>query len=171
MRCALFHKELPTFETIRIFGARFPQFEFSAIEAFITMAGLFESTSQAMDAHFARHELSRGRFFILMLLLRTPDGTSPANLSKSCGISRATVTGLLDTLEAADLIVREPTPEDRRALNIRITDKGRHKMDAMLPDHYQRISGLMRGLNEDERALFVRFLGKVADGLPSLKNP
>jgi DNA-binding MarR family transcriptional regulator len=165
-------KERPSFETIRMYGARFPEFDFSAIESFISMARLSDEVSQALDAHFSRHDLSRGRFFLLVLLLRSGDaGVSPANLAEGCGVTRATVTGLLDTLEASGLIAREAAPEDRRALVVKLTAAGKAKLDAVLPDHFKRISRLMQGLTEDERRTFVSLLAKISLGIDALKNP
>ena len=48
-----------------------------------------------------------------------------SELAEHASVSRATVTGLLDTLEKAGLIARTPDARDRRASCVRITDKGR----------------------------------------------
>jgi DNA-binding MarR family transcriptional regulator len=39
--------------------------------------------------------------------------------------SRATITGIIDTLERKGLVERKPNPEDRRSLLATLTDKGR----------------------------------------------
>src|SRR5206468_2708781 len=91
----------PTFQTIRDFAKQFPEFDFSTLETCVYLIQLGRMTMEAMDAHFARHDLSKGRFQILVNLKRQGGALSPAELSTACGVTRATVTGLLDTLEHA----------------------------------------------------------------------
>ena len=49
----------------------------------------------------APHSLSEGRFVLLFLLDAAPGGLAPNALAERAGVTRATVTGLLDGLERA----------------------------------------------------------------------
>jgi DNA-binding MarR family transcriptional regulator len=117
-----------------------------------------------------------GRFIVLIRLLTTEEaeggrGLTPAELAESSSVSRATMTGLLDTLEKDDLISREDHPEDRRMYTVHLTPKARKLLDGMLPDHYRRIAGLMAPLSQAERATLRELLNKVASGIPALRDP
>ena len=165
-------KELPNFETMRLDGQRFAQFDASAIEAFVTLLFISGNLEIAFDAHLQRHNLSKGRFMILILLNRAKTAPmSPAGLADCCGVTRATVTGLLDTLETAGYVKREPDPVDRRGLVVRLTPTGKQQLDDLFPEHYARISKVMSHLDEAERDQLVGLLKKVADNIPAMRDP
>ena len=132
---------------------------------------LRQRLSEAMDAHFARHNLSKGRFQILMHLKRKEGPLSPAELAENCGVTRATVTGLVDTLEHAGLVERVQDSADRRSVQVRLTPAGDAHLDQMLPDHYRRLEGVMAGLTKDELKVFVELLGKIETGIPAVREP
>eukprot|EP01034_Spumella_vulgaris_P017990 gene17990-22966_t len=50
-------------------------------------------------ARLAPHNLSEGKFVLLFLLHQMAEGLSPHELADRAGVTRATVTGLLDGLE------------------------------------------------------------------------
>lgn len=167
---------VPRFERLQRLARRFPQMDMSAIETCIAMLHLGHDLSGAYEAHLARHGLSMGRFIVLIRLFSLEDsedgrGLSPAELAESSGVSRATMTGLMDTLEKDGLISRQDHPEDRRMYTVHLTPKARRLLEGMLPDHYRRISGLMAPLSEAERATLRELLAKVASGIPTLRDP
>ncbi len=63
-------------------------------------------------------------YFYIRTLLEE-DGISQVELSERVGMERATVTVVLDTLEALGIVVREAHPSDRRKTNVFLTPKGR----------------------------------------------
>ncbi len=166
------NREQRNFETLRYLAAKFPSLDFTSIEAYVYLSRVTSDLSVAQDAHFARYDLSKGRFMILIMLMRcTEDGASPADLAEACGVTRATVTGLLDTLEAAGLISREQKEGDRRGLTIRLTERGNTVLNDMLPEHYRRVSSLMSGLTRDEALQLSALLGKVLQNIGELRDP
>ncbi|MDO4724838.1 MAG: MarR family transcriptional regulator [Comamonadaceae bacterium] len=114
-------------------------------------------------ARLAPHGLSEGRF-VLLFLLDAAEGAAlaPNALAEQAGISRATVTGLLDGLERAGLIERQPDAHDRRALRIVLTPKGRRTARKVTTQHSQWIAQLFAALSSAERGQLQRLLGKVA---------
>ena len=84
-------------ETIKFVARKFPELDGACIQACVHLLRLSNELSEAFDAHFARHDLSRGRFRVLINLMRSEGaGLSPAELADCCGVTRATVTGLLE---------------------------------------------------------------------------
>ena len=63
--------------------------------------------------------------FSLLAFLWIEDGLSQTSLSQKTQVDRTTIGGLIDRLEKLGLVERLPTPEDRRAYRICLTDKGR----------------------------------------------
>lgn len=124
------------------------------------------SLASAIDrdcaALLAPHGLSEGRFVLLFLLDAAADGLAPAALAQQAGVSRATVTGLLDGLEREGLVARHADASDRRALCIRLTPRGREVAQAVVARHGRWIAGLFGTLDAAERAQLARLLDKVA---------
>lgn len=118
----------------------------------------------------APHGLSEGRFVILFLLDTTSEGLAPNELAERAGVTRATVTGLLDGLEREALIERQPADNDRRALRIRLTDKGRQTAKRVFDGHSIWIASLFGNLSTTEREQLSILLNKVAINLDSTKK-
>lgn len=57
--------------------------------------------------------------------LHDGDRITSGELGKKSDLDSATLTGILDRLEAAGLIARKGDPNDRRAIQIHLTEKGR----------------------------------------------
>lgn len=92
----------------------------------------------------------------------------PLDFAELAGVTRATVTGLLDGLEREGLVKRSPHPVDRRMIMIHLTAKGRQLLSQMLPDHFCRTAGLMANLTAPEKQRLIELLAKVQAGTPTM---
>jgi MarR family transcriptional regulator, negative regulator of the multidrug operon emrRAB len=113
----------------------------------------------------APHGLSEGRFVLLFLLDAAADGLSPKTLAEQAGVTRATVTGLLDGLERDGMIERHSADNDRRALCIRLTSKGKRVGKTVFEQHGRWIAGLFGNLSQSERKQLSTLLIKVGANL------
>lgn len=134
-----------------------------------------DEVTRVMDAHFADHSITHGRFIVLMLLMEKKDTgcprpTTPAELADLASVSRATITGLLDSLERDGFVRREPDPTDRRQMSVHLTLKGQGFVHGILPDHFRIMNSLMAPLSENERKTLVRLLGKIVESASSQVN-
>ncbi|WP_309242986.1 MarR family winged helix-turn-helix transcriptional regulator [Hyalangium versicolor] len=165
----------PRYERMQRLAQRFPDLDASAIETCLAMLRTSQELREAYDSHFTRHGLSQGRFVVLIHLLYAEDATSgglsPAELADSSECTRATMTGLLDTLEDSGFISRQDHPEDRRMYTVHLTPKAHAFLQEMLPDHFRRISALMTPLSQSERDTLQELLKKVSSGIPALRDP
>ncbi|WP_175691237.1 MarR family winged helix-turn-helix transcriptional regulator [Burkholderia anthina] len=110
----------------------------------------------------APHGLSEGRFVILFLLDAAGDGLAPNVLAEQAGVTRATVTGLLDGLEKDALIERTADLTDRRALLIRLTRQGKRLATKIFDQHSRWIGSLFANLTSKERQQLAALLAKVS---------
>ncbi len=165
-------RDLPRYEMLQEKAKRYPELDAHAVEATLVLLRVASDVFEGMGAHLARHDVSQGRFMVLVLLDRAPvgEGALPSEIAQQLGVTRATVTGLLDGLEKETLISRKMHPEDRRAFCIELTPKGREFLATMLPEHYRRIAGLMAHLNQTEQRQLVTLLSKVAHGQNALHD-
>jgi len=105
-------------------------------------------------------------------LNRTPDQPlNPADIARRSGVTRATMTGLLQGLEHDGLVEREGSAQDKRMFLVRLTKRGRKYVDEVLPELFRRIKELMNGLSDQERKLFLSLLEKVGTRLPAMAAP
>jgi len=70
-----------------------------------------------------RVHLTPPQYFTLSLLW-AQDGRALKELAQALACSRATMTGVIDTLEKKKLVERRPNPLDRRSLLVCLTEAG-----------------------------------------------
>lgn len=160
-------KDLPRYECLLAAAQKFPDLDPSACEAFLYLLRAGDQAFKATDEHLAQHQISHGRFTVLMLLLdkseNCPHPHTPAELAEMANVTRATMTGLVDTLERDGLVTRTPDPNDRRMMSVSLTAHGQARLEEILPGHFKRMSALMSTLDESERKTLVRLLSKVLE--------
>lgn len=163
-------KQQPRYECFVEATKEFPALEPDAMFAFTTLLHAHDLLWKEMSAHFAAHGITQGRFMVLLMLLEKegdgcPTVHAPAQIAEQLQITRASVTGLLDSLEKNAFIRREPDPRDRRMVAVYLSQKGQAFLDQFLPPHFKLISQLMQGLDATERQTLIRLLQKLVAGL------
>lgn len=175
-------KDLPRYECLLEAAREFPELDPTAAEAYLHLLRTADDVFALSEIRLAAHGISQGRFGVLMLLWRSseprcgdvpitqgpPGPRTPAELADAAGVTRATMTGLIDTLERDGYVVREPDPSDRRMLLVRLTRKAENFLARFLPVHFRGASEVMGALTESERKTLVRLLGKIQHHVSSL---
>lgn len=156
-------------QTLLKFADRYPELDIAAVETCLTFLNATAEVQNALEAHFARQGLSMGKFTLLMQLLQAGEfGLSPSEAADRTGVSRATITGLLDGLEREDWVARHSDTRDRRMLRVQLTENGKQKLLAMLPDHFCRTTNLMANLSASEKKTFTKLLKKLQAGTSAM---
>ena len=110
---------------------------------------------------------------VLAAAARGERGTQLA-LAQQLGIDRTVMTYLLDDIERAGLVERQPDPADRRARRVVVTDRG-HELVAHLQQRLRLAEDhVLTGLSDGEREQFrglLRRLATHADARDHLANP
>lgn len=119
----------------------------------------------AFGAEFARHGISPGRYALLMELYQTPTGLAPSELAARIGVTRATVTGLLEGLLHEGLLTLGPARAgDRRRKRVRLGARGKRLLERLLPELFASMVGLVAPLTARERRELQRLLRKIEAG-------
>jgi DNA-binding MarR family transcriptional regulator len=159
-------------QTILNFAKRYPELDIASIETCLAFLHTTADVYQALDVHFARYGLSRGKFTLLMqLYLADEKGLTPSECAERAGVTKATITGLLDGLERDGLVRRFPDLADRRMLRLQLTDQGRELLSQMLPDHFCRTTDLMANLTDSEKKTLIKLLNKVRTRTSAMLDP
>lgn len=93
--------------------------------------------------------------------------SNQARIAGELGLDRTVMTYLVDDLEAAGLVTRQPDPADRRSRRVVITDGGQavlERVRATLGDIERETLG---ALDPAEAAQLRTLLERAASGLPS----
>jgi len=117
---------------------------------------------QSVERELATAGLSWAKLRLLMHLakqeLAGSGGVLPSELSQMQGISRNTVSALINGLEADGLLARQLHEQDRRKWVIRLTPKGREVLDARLGAHFEFIHQCFGVLSLRERNMLYKLL-------------
>jgi DNA-binding MarR family transcriptional regulator len=159
-------KDLPRYECLLEAVRKYPDLDPSACEAFLNLLRAGDEAYRRSEAFFNEHNMSPGRFTIMMLLYDKMEGhpipRTPADLAEMAGVTRATITGLVDTLERDGLVTRAHDSDDRRMMVIHLTPKGHATLEEIMPGHFKQMATQMAPLSEHERRTLVRLLNKIA---------
>jgi DNA-binding MarR family transcriptional regulator len=102
-----------------------------------------------LDAKLRRWGLTFARFEALVLLSFASQGALPlSKIGERLQVHATSVTNLIDRLEAADLVRREPNPRDGRGTLAVITTRGR----TVAAEATQELNAFRFGLGELESA-------------------
>lgn len=170
-------KDLPRYECLLESAKEFPDLDPSAAEAYLHLLRAGDDAFGVSERNLDEHGISQGRFCVLMLLYRSVQPRAatlmgaegceggprtPAELAQGANVTRATMTGLIDTLERDGYVKREPDPVDRRMMSVRLTPKAEKFLREFLPGHFRTTARLMSTLNEAERKTLVKLLTKIS---------
>ncbi|MBE7383232.1 MAG: MarR family transcriptional regulator [Leptolyngbya sp. SIO1E4] len=154
-------RDLPKYEALLALARQYPNLNITAVETCFMFLRTATDVYGVMDTHFAEYQLSMGKFIVLMLLRCSGDGLTPSECADRAGVTRGTITGLLDGLQRDHLIERHPHPSDRRCSIVCLTKKGWALLDKMLPQHFQFIATLFSPLSQAEQRQLFDLLAKL----------
>ncbi|GAA4475703.1 MarR family transcriptional regulator [Rhodococcus olei] len=112
---------------------------------------LRRSLRSSVREDFAWEALPMAQVEFLQRLAREP-GMRIVELARKHRMATNTVSTLVHQMVQAGLVVREPDPQDRRAVQVRLTAAGEARLDAWVRANERRISAALAGLDESERA-------------------
>ncbi len=87
---------------------------------------------------------------MVLNFLGREDRISSRTLGRRTELDSATLTGILDRLEAGGLVERRPNPNDRRSIRIFLTDKGRQTALDIRKLVKKANTSFLRSLSADE---------------------
>ena len=143
----------------------------SATELVINVLYAAELLGRQLDAALRPFGLSRGSHNVLQILGGATGPLTPTEVLGRLTVTSATVTGLLDTLEARGLARRRPHPSDRRSVHVEITAEGRRLLDDLVPElieHEKRWAGSLRPAQREQ---LIRLLGSLEADLRPAAAP
>jgi DNA-binding MarR family transcriptional regulator len=153
---------LPKYEVFLEEAGRCPGLDASACYTYLQLLRtgdeLLALGEEVLNSYGTRH----GRFNLLLILMKcSGEGATPASLADKTGVTRATISGLLDGLEKDGMIERRPDPEDRRLIRVNLTAAGKSFLENILPGYTRWLTTIVEPLDAEERRQLVNLLEKI----------
>ena len=105
-------------------------------------------------------EIGHAQFELLVeLCVRGP--LHAGELAEVVGASAATVSGMLDNLCAAELVERSRSESDRRLVVVKLTRRGKRKVEARKALWRRRWEQALEGVDEEELRVASRVLDRI----------
>ncbi|HEX6469561.1 MAG TPA: MarR family transcriptional regulator [Streptosporangiaceae bacterium] len=130
-----------------------PDLDVEPLHVLSRVSRLARHLDRARRSVFAAHDLESWEFDVLTALRRAgaPYQLSPGRLLRATLVTSGTMTNRIDRLEAAGLVGRHPDPQDKRGVQVRLTEAGRARVDAAFADLLERERRLLGGLSGVDR--------------------
>lgn len=106
---------------------------------------------------YSEYGITVPQSFILFALLEQ-DGQNVKDLAGRLSLDSPAITGLLDRLEKEELVERRNDPEDRRALKVYLTGKGRGLAGDIFKTAADFNKDLNSAFNEEEKKALKKIL-------------
>lgn len=115
-------------------------------------------------SRFAEINISKGQPRILNYLAGN-DGCSQKDIAKNCDIEAATATNVLTTMEKVGFIERIPNKNDRRILNVYLTEEGKEAQRNVKKLQGELEESCFMGFSEEEMELAKSIFDRIYDNL------
>ncbi len=140
-----------------------PDLDVGPLEVLSRVTRLARHLDLARRAAFTGHDLEAWEFDVLAALRRTgaPYALSPGQLVTQTLVTSGTMTNRIDRLAERGLVERRPDLDDRRGVQVRLTESGRTRVDAALADLLAREGALLTGLTPRQRAQLADLLRRL----------
>jgi len=126
---------------------------------------LLRRAYQRAAAHLAgrirRYDLTPVQFATLVRLWEQGP-LSQNQLGRLVAMPPANIHGLVRRLEARGLVTRASDDNDKRLLNVSLTDEGRKLVEELIPLDAASTEDALAGLDPGEREILYRLLRKLA---------
>jgi MarR family transcriptional regulator, lower aerobic nicotinate degradation pathway regulator len=124
------------------------------------LAKAYQRACALFKEEFDRYDLTPQQFGLLAFLW-IEDGLSQTELTARSQIDRTTMGGLIDRLEKEGMVERRPHPEDRRAYQVFLTDRGKSREGGLSTVADRVLRKVTAPLTAEEHETLILLLTKI----------
>ena len=107
---------------------------------------------------------------LVLGILRDHGSMSPSELGERLIVTRAAVTGLLDSLEQRGFVRRSANPTDRRSLVVQITPAGLTVLQELRTIVHHHEQAWLKGFSDEDLRRYIEQLHRIQDSLASVSE-
>ena len=112
---------------------------------------------------FREAGLTHAQFNVLFALKHKARPVTQTELGQRLVVTRASMTSVLDRLEAKDMVVRRKVPGNRRIHHVELTEAGRRLLDRMEPRYFALVHEALELLSDSECRTLIELLERVRE--------
>lgn len=150
-----------------------PELDVSGLGLAVRIELLAKLLRRSTEKSLARVGLKTWQYDVLSALRRQgPPYELPATeLARASLLTSGAMTTRIDHLEVQGLVERQPDPNDRRGVRVRLTPRGRNVIDAAIHARFMAAESSVQGLDFEERLAVEAGLRKLLLSLRPNKEP
>lgn len=154
--------------TLPVVAQRFDGYEVEMGEMFLNLAMAYDTITNHFGRRLARYGLTFPAFNLLMIV-NSPSyrqtGCPMSQIGELLLVSKANVTGLVDSLQRKSLVKRCDADYDRRVKLVRMTAKGTALLERILPGHLEEVARVLGTVSRQDRIKLRDLLRRLQAGL------
>jgi DNA-binding MarR family transcriptional regulator len=141
-----------------------PDLDFAPLQILSRVGRLSRHLERARRAAFAASDLEPWEFDVLAALRRAgaPYELSPKSLLQQTLVSSGTMTNRIDRLVERRLVDRRTDPNDGRGILVKMTERGRERVDAAISELLHSEGELLDGLSPLDQERLGALLRKLS---------
>lgn len=116
--------------------------------------------SESLDVAFAQQDFTFMQWVVLMTV-RDGLAVTAATICRDYRHDQGALTRVIDQLETRGLIERQRSTEDRRVVELKLTEQGSKTVESLIPVVVERLNTALDGFTADEVGELTRLLGKL----------
>lgn len=105
--------------------------------------------------------VTQGEKQVLHYLRQIGGQAQPGEISRAMNISTARVAAILGSLARKEQIIREPLGTDRRCVQVRLTEAGNARLDALYDRMSEMMTYILQSLGPEDARDFCRILHRL----------
>ena len=117
-----------------------------------------------VEAVFSKHEITFAQWLVLMNL-RDGMASTAAGIARGMCHDTGALTRVIDQLAGRGLIERHRSAEDRRTVELKLTDEGLRMVNSLVPTVVGMLNMALSDFTQEEAQTLTRLLDKLVDGI------
>lgn len=149
-----------------------PDIDVLPLEVLSRVTRLAQQLAVARSEAFRAHGLDGWEFDVLAALRRSGDPyqMSAGALAEATHVTSGTMTNRIDRLSERELLMRAPDPNDRRAVRVILTERGRTTVDAALTELVVREQRVLAAITSAEQIATAATLRTLIQSTATTNN-
>lgn len=131
---------------------------------FDAFSGIFKSIHQRSFHNLDTQKLYPGQPKFLALI-KANEGVTQKELAQKHFVTPATITGVLNKLEANKYVYRVPDENDKRIMRVYLTEEGRHLAEQGEKFMLELTERMFQDFTEEELQTYLRLTEKIRNSL------
>ncbi len=110
------------------------------------------------------------RYLGLLSVIREHPGQPQSRLAEAVALRRSSLVNILDQLESDGLLVRKPSPDDRRSNGVWLTEKGEKVTSSLFEEAKLEEARLVQGMSTEQMDCLKSGLSQIISNLNRLTS-